>query len=86
MWVLVKVEHGDADKVTIEFYPTFDATMKRVKDFKAMLLDTDDIAEQNEIYDCDCGECHDSLPGVYWWNVTFNSGSLVTIDVSECKL
>lgn len=80
MWVLVKVDHGDADRIIIESYPTFEETKQRINDMKAMVLEdvfADPIREQNEIYDCDCG-CQDE--SVYWWNVTFESGLLVTID------
>ena len=81
IWVIVKVYHGHPDSVHIESYSTFEETMQRVKELKAMTLEdiiTDPISEENEICYGEGDDCQDESE--YWWNVTFESGELVTLD------
>jgi hypothetical protein len=79
MWIIVKVYHGDADKVHIETYLNRDLALNRITDLKEMtkefLNDGKTIAEENE-----SDNCNDNI---YWWNITFNDGLLVTIDARE---
>ncbi len=81
LWIIVKVHHGNADSVHMESYPTFEETIQRINDLKAMTLEDimyDPIMEENEICYGEGGDCQDNSE--YWWNVTFKSGVLVTID------
>jgi len=76
VWVIVKVEHGDADKVSIETQKTKEEMLNRVKDLINMVKEMDDqIIEENFSDDCDCGNCDN-----WWWNITFADNLLVTID------
>jgi hypothetical protein len=80
MWIIVKVYHGDADKVHIETYLDRNLAFTRIEDLKQMVkecLDDGDgimIVEENESILCG---------NVYWWNILFNDGLLVTIDAKE---
>lgn len=86
VWVIVKVYHGDADKVLIETRETRDEMLSRITDLIEMVKENDDeIIQENDSYECEYTlnkqkkdpQCeYDER----WWNITFKSGLLVTID------
>lgn len=88
MWIIVKVDHGNADKVHIETCENTPLALARIESLKQMTLESyqkTDILEQNDNYGCGCEECdcREDYKSIYWWNVTFNDGLLVTIDAKE---
>lgn len=77
-WVIVKVQHGDADKVHIETRDTEEEMLKRVHNLIAQVKEDDEPIKEENL--CDEFEVR---YGEWWWNVEFEHGTLITINAED---
>ena len=86
-WVIVKVDHGNLEKIHIEYRNSKSEMLKRVENLIGMVKEQEDENKIKEELRVDRqGQYHDWQDDWWWWWwCKFEDGLLVTIDATLIK-